>query len=476
MSTLRPEELRPGARRWKWLLALLAALPLWGAAPATAADEFYLNLLRTGSRAMSDNDPGRARFHLQIACFGLLEEPVILSQCLVRLGLAESALGDATAFRQTFDRLVDVERLFPGSFEQADLPPALRDDFEAEVAHWIAESRLVTVPAFQELAIRSAANRLARMPAGERREALERLIAEAPDVSRWRLMLGDIYLEERQYEAAIGHAEAVLAAEPDNPRARCLYALSLASSGRCTEAVADLVFCQAARSDRPTAATVLSCQTSAGRWADAGRFFEELPADLQETRQLRRYGREIERNLASEAVSEPTGAGLPAAGAEADGTTPAAQPSPTLPARPNAEPAVTVPEPATAPATVELSPQDQLDVARARELAATARYKEEVAKALELVLRVADDNPLHTDTQALAGELAYRAQRWSEVIEYLRRMGPSLRDDHVLVFYLSVAYFESGQIEEARRAFNQCCSDPDPSPVIESYRAKILGN
>jgi len=114
------------------LSATLGALLLAGAAPAHAAHPHYLRLLRQGTFALERGDAARATRDLRLACFGFLDEPPLLGQCLVRLGLAQAAADDDDGFLDTFRRVVEVEERF-GGYAAADLTSDERADFEAQV-------------------------------------------------------------------------------------------------------------------------------------------------------------------------------------------------------------------------------------------------------------------------------------------------------------------------------------------------------
>lgn len=77
--------------------------------------------------------------------------------------------------------------------------------------------------------------------------------------------------------------------------------------------------------------------------------------------------------------------------------------------------------------------------------------------------------------QFLAGEIAYRASRWRDAVAYFRRGGDPGDERPVLLFYLSVALFESGEREAAAAALSRCLPKLEKTPLVESYREKILG-
>jgi len=133
------------------LSATLGALLLAGAAPAHAAHPHYLRLLRQGTFALERGDAARATRDLRLACFGFLDEPPLLGQCLVRLGLAQAAADDDDGFLDTFRRVVEVEERF-GGYAAADLTSDERADFEAQVVARIPKKTLSYSAAFARLA------------------------------------------------------------------------------------------------------------------------------------------------------------------------------------------------------------------------------------------------------------------------------------------------------------------------------------
>jgi len=127
------------------LLALLLLAPL----PARAAvDPFYQGLLRDGQLAFERKEYAVAARELRLACFGMLDEPRPLADCLSRLALAQDGVGDATGFRETFQRLLEVEDRFKG-YSQGELPPELRTALEARLAARLPAATLAAAPAFR---------------------------------------------------------------------------------------------------------------------------------------------------------------------------------------------------------------------------------------------------------------------------------------------------------------------------------------
>ncbi len=120
------------------------------AGAAGAANSHYLRLLRQGTFALERDDPASAAHDLRLACFGLLDEPPVLAQCLTRLGLAQARTEDDEGFRDTFRRIVEIEERF-GAYRAADLAPANRQAFEAEVVKRVPAKILASTPSFAYL-------------------------------------------------------------------------------------------------------------------------------------------------------------------------------------------------------------------------------------------------------------------------------------------------------------------------------------
>lgn len=135
------------------LLPLLLAFS--ATAAAAAVDPFYLQLLREGQHAFDRKDYAAAARDLRLACFGMLEEPRPLADCLARLALAQDRLDDAEAFRATFQRLVEIEDRFK-AYSQGDVTPELRSLLEQRVAVRIPAATLQATPAFSALARKPA--------------------------------------------------------------------------------------------------------------------------------------------------------------------------------------------------------------------------------------------------------------------------------------------------------------------------------
>ena len=165
----------PLRRRNLWLVAAILVLV---APPLFAADLFYLDLMRDGTHAFDRGDYSTAARYLRLACFGMLDEPKTLGECLARLALAQDKAGDVAGFRETFGRLVEVEERFQG-YSQSSLPPEVRAVLEQRMASLIPAATLAASPQ----ALRGTAGRKpdtqATKPQAAKPQPIERSTAPA---------------------------------------------------------------------------------------------------------------------------------------------------------------------------------------------------------------------------------------------------------------------------------------------------------
>ena len=147
------------------IASILLALLLAAALPAVAADPFYADLMRDGTHAFDRGDFGTSARYLHLACFGMLDEPKMLGECLARLALAQDKGKDVEGFRETFGRLVEIEERFQG-YSQSNLPPEVRSTLEKRIAVLIpAPTRAASPPALRGSAARKPDVQATKPPA-----------------------------------------------------------------------------------------------------------------------------------------------------------------------------------------------------------------------------------------------------------------------------------------------------------------------
>lgn len=484
------------APRGRWVALLLAlgaaglgALgPLAAQSAPAAPDPFYLSLLQEGIQLFEEGDAAGAAKSLRLACFGLLEDPRALGGCLVRLGLAQATAGDRDAFFETSRRLFAVEQRF-AVYRSAELPPDVRARFEDWLVRLVPEQQLASVEAFSALAQRRLEVRIRRMPPREREKDLLARLAEEPADPRWILLLAELEVEEGKAAAALARAEAVLAAAPGNGAARCVRGLARAEGGACPGAVEDLFPCPRSRSEPAFAQALLACQVALSQWAGARDLLAALPAEVREDREVARLAQRVAREGPSNAAPAPPAEVEAAAPDPPPSEAPRpdsqrAEPSRTDSQRPDSQrrtpPPTAAAPPASAnrsaPARPDLPVADRDKLERARQLAAGIQHAGQLAEPLRLAIEVAEANPASAEAQHLAGLLAYRASRWQEAVTYFRRGGDPGDDRPVLLFYLAVSSYETGDRAAAAAALERALPRLEKTPLVESYRRKILGD
>jgi tetratricopeptide (TPR) repeat protein len=466
-------------------LLLIGALGL-----AQAADPFYERLLRDGSSAYNRRDYQAAARLFRVACFGLLDEPQALADGLVRLGLAQAAAGDADGFRETFQRLAEVEDRFQG-YTKASTPKEMREAYEKFVVSNVPEATLASSPSFARL-VPKPEERLARLPARELRTELEKLFAAEPKEPKWRLMAASAALKDGDTETAREQADAVLALSPGDKEALRLRGLALARDKKWAQASADLKASGAATTDPQAAESLLRCLVQLELWQDAATLVAQLPATMRKQTAIAELSGRADAGLAKTraAATKPT---VPATRPAAEKPSPKptamkATPTPTRTATPRptsrpvaATPTATprprstaTPAPKASPTAVSLtSPPAPFgdELARAQELAAQDRLSE----AFAVAQGVADAYPDAAEAQHVAAEIAYRGARWADSVAYFRRGGDPGVTQPLRLFYFAVALYENGDRQDAAATLQRCLPRIKNTDYVEQYRRKILG-
>jgi hypothetical protein len=340
------------------LLLLLAAYPA-----EAAIDPFYQTLLRDGQHAYDRKDYTTAARDLRLACFGMLDEPRQLADCLARLALAQDRLDDVAAFRDTFQRLVEIEERFK-AYSQADLAPELRAGLEQRLAARIPAATLASAPAFRST------------------------IKPAP--------------------AATAKTEPVQKEPARKEPAK-----------------------------REPAAKV--------------------PA-----------GKETGKTTPGRAAGQPATSANGAKAPDAGPATAATQPQQPTPA---AAPAAAADPPAPKP----LTDAERGKLEQARRILSEQRSARELRQAYQLAREVADVHPEVKEAQHLAAEGAYRISRWSDAATYFRRGGDPGEGEPERLFYMAVAFYESGDRASAATALKRSLPNLQRTAYVDSYAKKILG-
>ncbi len=466
-------ERSPGLRRLADLsrpVLVVASLLLATAFPSPSgaageADPFYRGLLEQGLRWLDSGDAARAERSLELAAFGLLDTPELLTRARVAHAVARGENAGAAAFDEAFRSVLEADTVY-GSY--ARLPnDALRERFETLAAEWIEEATLASQPAFAGILRRQRLERLEALPTEERLGELERLAAADPADATWSLSLAATAIDVGQGPRAVPVIDVLARRFPSDPRPLCWRERATLQAGECPN-LESLSHCELPELPDEELLLTLDCLTAAGRWSEAGSVVVHLP----ETRRIERPFARRERRIVAQLGDETEVAPL------ARPTLPQAAPSGavnealTRPAAPDEASAVESPahgsretESPTLASAADLSRlRRQLDDA------ATHEALEQVEReALDLAARHTDD----PEPQLLAGEAAYRAGAWQRAVDAFRRAG-SAADRPEIGFYLAVALFESGDTEAAAKALARVLPRLERTDIVERYRAVIL--
>ncbi|MBZ0113739.1 MAG: tetratricopeptide repeat protein [Thermoanaerobaculia bacterium] len=437
-----------------------------GIEAAHAADPFYSSRLREGMAAADQGDHAEAARLLRIACFGLLEEDG-LADCLIRLGLSQAKSGNSTGFEQSFRRLVEAEDLL-GVYSRASLPPDL-------VAAYARQIEALIPAAVRQSAIDFgivAATETAPVASGgekepstrERRRELEKQGRLHPTDPRWPRDLAELERAEGRPKAALEAARAALERAPADPVASCVAGWGEAQFDRCRSALAYFDACSTPSTDDRLLAA--ECALESGKPATAREWLEGVPvADARRTKldeqilaaeskakqtAMAGVGPEVEPEVASETGAPPAGPSPEPSGRELEGETQSS--------------------PAATPVTV-----DAEDLATLRDELAVATKIDHVNGLYDRVQLLVADDPDNPDVQFLAGEIAYRASRWDEAVAHFDAGGDPGFDQPGLLFYKAIALYESGDSARAESTLRRCIDRLSPTPFVQRYREKILG-
>lgn len=488
----------PGCNRWhptwssRWALGLAALLLASG---SLAADSFYMGLLRRGSDAYNRHDYPEAVRSLRVACFGFLDEPELLADGLTRLALAQLEVGDEGAFRESFQRIQDIEARF-GAYSKASMAPEQRQAFERTVLRLVPAATLQSDPTFSRLLPRPE-DRLSKLSPKQRRTELEALARQEPEQVRWPMMLAELELGEGRFSQAVKAAETALKLTPDKPEAVRLRGLALAGDERWVLALSDLQALPSPLQDPRVLEATLACMVGLERWTDAAAFASSLPASItvapsvsrlvrktaeEQGKAERRAAREATRTAAaptprpsaSATVPGPRGTPEPT---EAPAAVPPPSPSPTR-ASPTRQPAARSPRtPLTQAPSVPNGEDAALapaDPAVVEQVLALMRSNE-LVKAFGLASQAAEANPQAPEIQRLAGEMAYRIARWPDAVRYFQRSGGVPDGQPQRQFYYAIGLFETGDKSAAAQELQRCVASLERTPFVDEYIRKILG-
>ncbi|MGH9315785.1 MAG: hypothetical protein ACRD1P_01565 [Thermoanaerobaculia bacterium] len=202
------------------------------------SEDFYETRLRAGQEAFRGKLFLQAVDELRIASFGFLDRPVLLSESLARLCLAQAAAGQSAEADATVLRFLEVERRFR-PYAQVQLEPEVRKEFESLLLRRVPPSALLSLPALAGL-VETEEQKILKLPPKERRHALEAAFRREPGNAVWPLALAREAAEREDWKDVTRWAEKALELDRASAQALALRAHARAQRRDCEGALGDL--------------------------------------------------------------------------------------------------------------------------------------------------------------------------------------------------------------------------------------------
>lgn len=423
----------------KALVSIFLAAAALLAPAAGAADDFYVSRLQEGRVALQTGRTAEAADLLRIACFGLLDNPPLLSEGIVWLGLAQERQGRTADVDATLRRFLEAEKRF-GGYDRIVLPADARKEFDGILSRRLPQEVLLSMPSLVRL-VETEEQKLARMPPAERARALAAKAKAEPANARWPLEQGRLALGQGQAKDAVRFAGQAVALDPSSVEALQLRARALTARRNYPEALADLAALPPGTVDSdPALRADLFVGLAAGkRWDEAREAARGLPEEQLARADVTAALGKMPREKAAEPAT-------PEAAAEA----PAAAAAPAAPVAP-------------LPTVEEVR-------ASVRELLAAGNAPAARNVAAGAVAARPDDR----DLRRLLVEAACMAKDWKLVAAEAKLLEPFRAGEEPSMFYAAVGYFETGRKEEAKPLMERARPGIAATPFVNYYAERIL--
>jgi hypothetical protein len=244
------------------------------------SEDFYETRLHAGQAAFRGKLFLQAVDELRIASFGFLDRPVLLSESLARLSLAQAAAGHSAEADATLLRFFEVERqLRP--YAQVQLEPDVRREFEVLLLRRVPASSLLSLPALAGL-IETEEQKIGKLAPKPRRQALEAALRREPNNPVWPLALAREAAEREDWMDVTRWAERALQLDRGNGQALAFRAHARAERRDCAGALGDLAALPPGEwKTRPELqADRFVCLVESGDWARAEETVKFIPEKL----------------------------------------------------------------------------------------------------------------------------------------------------------------------------------------------------
>ncbi len=436
-------------------------------------EDFYEARLGAGQEAYRQKRALEAVDQFRVASFGFLDRPVLLSESLARLSLAQAAAGQSVEADATLLRFFEVERRFR-PYAQVQFEPEIRKEFEFLLLRRVSPSALLSLPALAGL-VETEEQKIAKLPSKERRKALEAAFRREPGNLAWPLGLARESAQRQDHKEVMQWTGKALQLAPGNAEALALRAHASAVRRECADALSDLKALPQSELDaRPELqADRFVCLVESKDWTGAEAALKLVPADLTVRSDVAR----AEQKLAAERQRQSKEiAGKTSAAAKSSTKSPSNLPQKATAAAPTDGPGDAAAEVSTAEkkpagdASRRPSPRASEALAESRRLVEALRPSE----AAKMLLEALSSEPDNRELRVALLEASCLSGAWKRGAEQLSLVTPFAEGEALPMFYAAVVLYQTGRTEEARGYMERALPQVS-GPLVDEYAKKILG-
>ncbi len=430
------------------------------------SEDFYETRLRDGQEAFREKLFLQAVEELRIASFGFLDRPVLLSESLARLSLAQAAAGQSAEADATLLRFLEVERRFR-PYAQVQLEPEIRKEFELFLLRRMPPSTLLSLPALAGL-VETEEQKIAKLPPKERRNALEAAFRREPGNVVWPLALAREASERQDWKDVNQWAEKALELDRANAKALALRAHARAERRDCAGALADLAALPPGEwtAHPDLQADRFVCLVESGDWARAEEIVKIIPESLLARSDVARARQKLAAEQQRRSREAATAA---AAKAPTPADRPASAGSPGT--GPPASPAAATSQKKTDPPPAGPGERSKQALAESRRLVSSGKPGDADRVLTEALKADPNNRDLHLallEAACLSGSYKKGAAQVPLVAPFTDAEAPSM-------FYAAVVLYETGRSGEARGYLERALPKVS-GPLVDEYTKKILGS
>ena len=446
---------------------------MFGAAPA-ASEDFNASRLRAGEDLYAEKRYDEAIDQFRVAAFGYLDQPAALSNCLIRLSLAQSAAGKTADAEATLLRFLELERS-SASYPPAGLTPEIAAEFRSLLLKRVPEATLLSIPSLASL-VETEEQKLAHLPAAQRRTALEARARKEPGSPTWPIAIAREALERGDAKDAEQWATKALAIQSNQPEALAIRARARIARGDCPGALHDLGALPPSEVERRPElnADRFVCLVEVGDWPAAEGAAATLPPSLSRRPDVARATQKLASDKQRRA-SGPASTSASASAPKAPAAPPPAAPTPVPAKQAQGGAAKPAPAAATAPPAAEKPRADPAAQSRAA-LDESRRlvYAGRATEAERLLSSALQSDATNRDLRLALLEAACLGRAYPTAAAQIPLVQPFSESEAPSMFYAAVVLYETGQVEDAqsylKRARNRVSG-----PLVDEYSRKILG-